>query len=149
MRRIYWAASALFAALLVGTTALAMQIPQFDRMDFRDRSEYRTLLVKGVYDDLTARGETDQAEALLSFFKDRSENGGFRQFDKNLDMLRALDQDTPDKTSPYEVEDVMALTLKNNGILVPVSTLLAINKNFRPSYAPAKGDVHAPSRQTT
>jgi len=149
MRKIYLPVSALFAALLVGTTALAMQIPQFDGMDFRDRSEYRTLLVKGAYDALTKRGQTDQAGALLLFFKDRSEGGGFRQFDKNLATLRSLNQEGSDKTHLYDVEDVMVLTLRHKGILVTVDTLLTINKHFRPSYSPAEGDAHAPTQQCT
>jgi hypothetical protein len=36
----------------------------------------------------------------------------------------------------YEVEDAMALTLKENGIIVPAGYLLAINQNFQPVGPP-------------
>jgi hypothetical protein len=39
---------------------------------------------------------------------------------------------------PYEVEHALALTLETNGILVPLSFLLTVNKDFKPSYPPSK-----------
>jgi hypothetical protein len=45
--------------------------------------------------------------------------------------------DPNNKKVPYEVEQALALTLKNNGILV-FSFLLTINKGLKPSYPPSK-----------
>ena len=45
--------------------------------------------------------------------------------------------DPKNKEPPYEVEHAFALMLKNNGIVVPVSFLLTINKDFKPKSPPS------------
>lgn len=117
-----------------------MQFPQFDKMDPRDRGDFGSLLIKVAYNDLTARGETEQAEKLLSFFEDESDNEGFKQFDKNLELVREVNKKNADdpnnKTPPYEVEHAMALTLKHDGIQASVPTLLAGGKDFKAGGPP-------------
>lgn len=134
----YLAGSVLSLAMFFSPAVNAMQIPQYDQMDYRDQGHYVTLLVKGVYENLIAQGETEQANKLLTFFQDGSDKGGPAQFSKNLEMAKALNQQNaanPSNQKPvYEVEHAMALTLKNQGIVVPVPTLLAINKDFHPAY---------------
>ena len=41
--------------------------------------------------------------------------------------------DPNNKIPPYEVEHALFLALKDHGITVPISVLLAINKDFKPS----------------
>lgn len=133
-------AAGVLSALLFGSAAEAMQIPQYDRMDARDEGAFRAFLIRSAYNDLKARGQNDQAEKLLKLFEDKGANGGNKQFDKNLDMVRALNQrnagDPNYKGQVYEVEHAMALTLKQDGIVVAVSTLLASGQAFKAEYPP-------------
>lgn len=135
-----WMGVVLSTALLFPGMGNAMQIPQYDKMDKHDRVHYVNLLIKGTYDHLSATGQSVQAERLLYLFENSSAKFGWPQFEKNLQMARALTAkhaaDPDNKKVPYEVEQALALTLKNNGILVPVSFLLTINKDFKPSYPP-------------
>jgi hypothetical protein len=135
-----WVGAVLTTALLLPGLGNAMQIPQYDKMDKRDRTHYVNLLIKGAHDRLSANGQSAQAERLLYLFESSSAKFGWPQFEKNLQMARALTAkhavDPNNKKVPYEVEQALALTLKNNGILVPVSFLLTINKDFKPSYPP-------------
>ena len=137
-----WIGAVLSTALLFSGMGNAMQIPQYDKMDKHDRAHYVTLLIKGAHDHLSATGQSAQAETLLYLFENSSAKFGWPQFEKNLQMARALNAkhaaDPNNKKVPYEVEQALALTLENNGILVPVSFLLTVNKDFKPSYPPSK-----------
>jgi hypothetical protein len=136
-----WISAVLSTALLFSGMGNAMQISQYDKMDKHDRTRYVTLLIKGTHDHLSANGQSAQAERVLYLFENSSAKFGWPQFERNLHMARALDAkyaaDPNNKKAPYEVEQALALTLQNNGILVPVSFLLTINKDFKPSYPPS------------
>jgi hypothetical protein len=136
-----WIGAVLSTALLFTGMGNAMPIPQYDKMDKHDRAHYVNLLIKGAYDHLSANGQSEQAERLLYLFENSSTKFGWPQFEKNLQMARALTAkhaaDPNNKKVPYEVEQALALTLKDNGIVVPVSFLLTINKDFKPSYPPS------------
>ena len=132
----YLASTVLSAALLFTSAANAMQIPQFDKMDHNDRSKYVTLLVEGAAKGLTDHGQTDQARKLINLFKDSSDKGGGYQFAKNLQIARDLNKRADPKQPPYEVENALEVTLKDNGIIVPVSFLLTLAKDFKPSSSP-------------
>jgi hypothetical protein len=134
----YLASTVLSAALLFTCAANAMQIPQFDKMDHNDRSKYVTLLVEGAAKGLTDHGQTDQARKLINLFKDSSDKGGGYQFAKHLQIARDLNKQTDPKQPPYEVENALEVTLKDNGITVPVSFLLALGKDFKPSSPPSE-----------
>ena len=150
MKRLYtrketaaiWIGAVLSTTLLFSGLGNAMQIPQYDKMDKQDRKHYVTQLIKGTYDHLSATGQSAQAERLLYLFEKSGAKFGWPQFEKNLQMARALDakraRDPNNKKAPYEVENAFALTLENNGIVVPVRFLLTVNKNFKPSYPPGK-----------
>jgi hypothetical protein len=103
-----------------------------------DESHYMTLLVKGSVEGLEAHGSKQDADKLYNLF---NSGEGIKQFIKNLEALNALDNrnaaDPNNKQPPYKVEQAFALTLKQNGITVPLKFLLAINKDFKPS-TPAK-----------
>jgi hypothetical protein len=59
---------------------------------------------------------------------------------KTLEIFRAINKENtanPNNKEPvYEVEHAFAATLKDNGINVPVSVLLALGKDFKPSSPP-------------
>jgi hypothetical protein len=135
-----WIGAVLSTALLFSGMGNAMQISQYDDMDKHDRTRYVTLLIKGAHDHLSANGQSAQAEKVLYLFENSSAKFGWPQFERNLHMARVLNAkyaaDPNNKKAPYQVEQALALTLQNNGILVPVSFLLTINKNFKPSYPP-------------
>ena len=137
----YLASTVLSAALLFTGAANAMQVPQYDQMVQNDKSRYVTLLVMGAAKALEAHGQPDQSKKLIVFFEDGSDNGGAHQFSKNLQVVRMINAknatDPNNKQKPYEVEHALALTLKNNGILIPVDVLLAFGKDFQPSSPPS------------
>jgi hypothetical protein len=117
--------------------ASAMPIAQFDKIDRNDKSDYVTLLVQGAAKGLADHGQTDQAKKVMDLFRDPSVRGGAHQFAQNLQAARELNAqnatDPNNKQPPYEVENALAVTLKQNGIVVPVSFLLSFNKDFKPS----------------
>ena len=92
-------AAGVLSVLFFGQAAKSMQIPQFDKMDYRDQGSFRTLLIRSSYNDLKARGQDNQAEKLLEFLEDKSDKGGIKQFDKNLDMIRALNKKNADDSN--------------------------------------------------
>ena len=136
-----WLGALLSIALLFSGMGNAMQISQYDKMDKHDQEQYVNLLIKGTYDHLSANGQSAQAKTLLYLFQNSSAKFGWPQFERNLHMARALNAkyaaDPNNKKAPYEVEQAFALTLKDNGILVPVGFLLTVNKDFKPSYPPS------------
>jgi hypothetical protein len=135
-----WMGAVLSTALLFSGMGNAMQISQYDNMDKHDRDRYVTLLIKGTHDHLSANGQSAQAEKVLYIFEKSSTKFGWPQFERNLHMARVLNAkhaaDRNIKKAPFEVEQAFALTLQNNGVLVPVTFLLTINKDFKPSYPP-------------
>jgi hypothetical protein len=137
-----WIGAVLSTALLFSGVGNAMHISQYDKMDKHDQAQYVTLLIKGAHDHLSANGQSAQAERILYLFETSSAKFGWPQFERNLHMARALNAkyaaDPNNKKALYEVEQALALTLQDNGILVPVSFLLTINRNFKPSYPPIK-----------
>jgi hypothetical protein len=115
-------------ALMFPTFARAMPIPQFDKMAKPDRTEYVVDLIYGAADGLKQHGHADIAEKLLNLF---DKGDGSADFSKNLTALRTAP--APNNQAPFEVEDAFSLTLKNNGIAVPLKFLLSVNKDFQPS----------------
>ena len=135
------ASTVLSAALLFTGAANAMQIPQFDKMAQSDKEGYSVLLVEGAADALDGHGKHEQSQKLIALFSDKGDNGGFTQLEKNLQAMRIINarnaKDPNNKQAPYEVEHALFLTLKDNGIIIPVSVLLALGKDFKPSSPPS------------
>ena len=127
-------------SLLFSGHAQALPILKFVRLNNDDEATYVTSLVEGSAKMLKAHGQADQAQKAIALFKDSSKNGGVNQFALNLKMLNGMNTRNainPNNRAPvYEVEDAMERTLKDNGIIVPVSYLLTINKDFQPSGPP-------------
>jgi hypothetical protein len=137
----YLASTVLSAALLFTGAANAMQIPQYDKMAQSDKADYQVLLVDGAANALDGHGKHEQSQKLIALFLDKSDNGGFTQWAKNLQATRIINErnakDPNNKQAPYEVEHALFLTLKDNGIIIPVSVLLALGKDFKPSSPPS------------
>jgi hypothetical protein len=114
-----------------------MTIHDFGRMNRDDEATYIALLVEGSAKMLRAQGQPDQARKTIAFFKDSSKDGGVQQFASHLQTVDALNKRNainPNNRAPvYQIEDAMELTLKDKGIIVPVSYLLTINQNFKQS----------------
>ena len=138
----YLASTVLSAALLFTSAAGAMQIPQFAKLAADDRATYVTLLAQGAANGLYAHGDRAGGDKLVQLFDDTSDNNGEHQFWKCLKEVIIMNKnnaaDPNNKQPPYEVEHAFALMLKNNGIIVPVSFLLTLGKDFKPSSPPSK-----------
>ena len=130
------------AALLFTGAANAMQIPQFDKMAQSDKEGYSVLLVEGAADALDGHGNHEQSQKLIALFSVKGDNGGFYQLAKNLEAFREINKENaanPNNKDPvYEVEHALFVTLKDNGINIPISVLLALGKDFKPKSPPSK-----------
>jgi hypothetical protein len=138
--KMYLAVGLLLLMALGSGCAHAISFHDFIRMNDDDDATYVTALVEGTAKMLRANGQPDQARKLIAFFKDSSKQGGVNQLAMNMKMLDGLNNrnaiNPNNRAHVYEVEDAMALTLKNKEIIVPVGYLLAINQNFQPAGLP-------------
>jgi len=130
----------LILSALGSGCARAMTFEDFIRMNDDDDATYVTAMVEGVAKILRANGEPDQARKVIALFKDSSKQGGVNQLAMNMKAMNALNNrnaiNPNNRAHVYEVEDAMERTLKDNGITVPASALLAINRDFRPVGPP-------------
>jgi hypothetical protein len=147
--KICLAVGLLLLIALGSGCARAMSFHDFIRMNDDDDATYVTALVEGTAKMLRANGQPDQASKLIAFFKDSSKQGGVNQLAMNMKAMNGLNNrnaiNPNNRAHVYEVEDAMALTLKDNGIIVPVSTLFAINQNFRPAGPPRSVTILDPN----
>jgi succinyl-CoA synthetase alpha subunit len=129
--------------------ARALSFLDFVRMNDDDDATYVTAMVEGAAKMLRAKGEPDQAQKLVAFFKDSSQQGGVNQLAMNMKALNALNNrnaiNPNNRAHVYEVEDAMELTLIDHGFIVPARDLLAINQNFRPAGPPRSVTVSDPN----
>src|SRR5271170_4466025 len=146
--KICLAAGLLLLSALGSGCARALSFHDFIRMNDDDDATYVTAMVEGVAKMLRANGQTDQARKLIAFFKDSSKQGGVNQLAMNMKAMNGLNNrnaiNPNNRAHVYEVEDAMALTLKENGIIVPAGYLLAINHDFRPAGPPRSVTVFDP-----
>ena len=131
-------AGAILAASFLGAGhAPAMDILFFVRMALDDQAEYVSLLVEGSAKMLRTTGHADEAQKAIALFKDSTEHGGVHQLAMNIKALQAkntLNSTLATSRGPfYDIEAAMQLTLRNNGIDVPLKYLETINRNFSPS----------------
>jgi len=120
--------------------AKAMSIHDFGRMDTDDEASFVTFLVVGSANMFKAHGQPDQARKVIAFFKVTGKDGGTYRFADKLQEVDALNRRNvinPNNRAPeYQVEDAMAETLKDEGLIVPATYLLTISKSFQPSGLP-------------
>jgi hypothetical protein len=120
------------------TPAPAMEIEKFDRMAAQEQSDYIVVLIEGAQQVLVKDSKKDLADKVRVLFTnilpgDQSPVGVV-EFESNLARARAADLRNLEKdprAQRLEVEDAMAVTLKKNGIELPVS-FYAIASGFRP-----------------
>jgi hypothetical protein len=134
-------AAALVLLIALGSGRVqALSFHDFIRMNDDDDATYITAMVEGAAKLLRANGQPDQAREVVAFFKDSSKQGGVNQLAMNMKAMDGLNNrhaiNPNNRAHVYEVEDAMALTLKDKGIIVPASYLLTINQNFQPVGPP-------------
>ncbi len=125
----------LLAAMLFLTSAQAMEIRQFDKMDERDRSEYVAELVLGAQRVLTDAGKAGQAAHVEKLFTTVLGNDkpsvGVVEFTSNLARARLADAQNVAKdpdAQRIEVEDALGVTLQKNGIELPDTFYTVLHK---------------------
>jgi len=113
-----------------------MSIRDFAAMNIDNQSTYVSLLVDGAATFLKAHAQPEQAKKAISFFKDSSKEGGVHQLASELKQLNAMNNlnatNPNNRAHVYEIEDAMEIILKDKGIIVPLSYLRTINKDFSP-----------------
>jgi hypothetical protein len=127
----------LLAVIFFGAGhAPAMDILFFVRMALDDQADYVTNLVTGSAKILRQTGHPDQAQKAIALFKDPSANGGLHQLAMNVKAMQSKNTLNTTLANPrgphYDVEAAMQLTLRNNGIDVPLKSLETINRSFAP-----------------
>jgi hypothetical protein len=136
-RRLFWCAAFLATLALIPGSAPAMTIDNFARLTLDDEASYVAMMVARSAKMLRTQGKADQADKAVALFKDSSKSGGVNQFAMNLKAAHNrnnLKATNPNNRTPdLQVEDAMAATLKDNGIGVPVSFLLSLQREFQPS----------------
>jgi hypothetical protein len=132
----YLAAGALLWSLPCAGSAGAMSIESFARMNDDDDATLVTLLVEGAAKTLREQGKPEEALKAINLFKDSSKEGGLNQLVLNLKTLNALNNRNAikpaNRVTALDVEDALALTLKDNGLLVSADILRRIDANFTP-----------------
>lgn len=120
--------------LLFPGTAKAISPEDFDKLPCRVRTDYLAGLVDGAIRGLEGHGKTEDAKRLGILFQDQTGSGFVAQFESNLAVVKDLNRDEASKSSGkfYQVEHAVSLTAKDNGIALPVSFVLTINKEFKP-----------------
>ncbi len=117
--------------------ASAISIYLFAKMKNSDRATYIDTMVEGAAKMLKDQRHADQSQKVLDLFGDASPNGGVNQFViklKDVDAENRRNAINPNNRKPVlQVEDAMALMLKDHGVIVPVSYLIDLNKNFMPA----------------
>jgi hypothetical protein len=132
-----FAAMVLAAVFLSAGQAPAMDILYFVRMAVEDQATYVSTLVEESAKMLRTTGHPDEAAKAIALFKDSTSHGGVSQLAANIKALQAKNtmsqSATNGRATSYDVEAAMELTLRNNGIHVPLKFLETINRNFAPS----------------
>lgn len=129
------------AAMLLAVDAQAVTIFRFDHMADDDQDEYVADLVVGAQTVLKQSGHIDlsgRVHTLFTYVKPGDKiSDGVADFEILLAKGRLADAKRMAKDPnfrPLEVEDVLALTLKKNGIELPDS-FFTVNANFKPKHA--------------
>ena len=120
--------------------AQAMTLEAFGRMNNDDEASYIALLVESSSKMLRANGQAAQADKAIALFNDPSPHGGVSQLGSNLKTMYGLNNrnsTNPNNRAPvYQIEDAVSLTLKNAGIIVPVSYLQQVGATLRAEGPP-------------
>jgi hypothetical protein len=136
----YFAAAFLSAAMLLPGLAQAMEIQQFDKMALQDQGDYIRVLIDGAQNILINQGKRDDAAKVQKLFTEVPSGNkvalGLTELDRNLHLARVVDSQraVKDRNAWHlEVEDVMFVTLKANGIDLPGS-FFTVARDFKPQH---------------
>jgi hypothetical protein len=128
---------ALAASWLGAGHSRAMDFFFFSRLALDDQATYVTSLVEESAKMLRKTGHPDEAQKAIALFKDPTNHGGVHELATNMKELalqNTRNADNPNSRAPvYDVEMAMQLTLKDNGVDVPLKFLESVNKNFAPT----------------
>lgn len=119
-------------SILTPAVSSAITTEKFDAMSCTEREAYMSNLLGMMPTEES--GATAKVQQLLTHDKFRF----YFQLNSNLDEVRKLNAYNATKPNNgdqrvFEVEHAVALTLKQNGILIRVSDLLTVNRNFVPT----------------
>jgi hypothetical protein len=136
----YLAGVVLSASFLFSSAAKAMPIPQFDKMTHHQQGAYSVFLFESAANILAAQGDKAGAARVRELFENdpgQPAKPAVVQYVENTNGVRQLNQQHANDPNfkPFEVEHALALTLKQNGIIVPVSKLLQVSQTYKPSSA--------------
>jgi hypothetical protein len=135
------------AAIVVSGPVHAMQIQVFDRMTAPDRQDYMNLLMETAQKVLIEAGRQNDAAKTHQLFAEIHQGDalpiGEAQFEGNLAIARVADALSDPKGPRLEVEEVLAVTLKKNGIELPGSFFTVASK-FLPPIAPTPPSTTVP-----
>jgi hypothetical protein len=137
----FMASAVLSAGFLMASSAQAMPIPQFDKMAKGERGDYTVFLIEGAANILASQGDTAGATKIRDLLENdpgQPAKPALRQFVENLNGVRQVNQQhaADPAFKPFEVEHALALTLKQHGIIVPVSKLLLASQSYHPAKSP-------------
>ena len=135
------------AAMLFSSVVQAMEIRQFDKMPDQDQADYVVALINGAEKVLTDEGRADLAAQVEHLFTTKNSGDvdvvGMVEFERNLAILRVADAKNAaahPNDPRLEVEDAMAVMLKNvHGIDLPKS-FFTVNSGFQPKHTPPAKD---------
>jgi hypothetical protein len=129
-------------ALFLPAGARALTLEKFERMDNDDESTFVAILIEAGVQKYKSAGQPDQAAKMMAFFKTPGRQGGVQKFAAelvSLNGINAKNKDNPNnRATIYQVEDAMALTMKDAGFDIPVSFLLASGKDVH-ALGPPRG----------
>lgn len=135
-------ATSLSAAMLLPNVAQAMEIRQFDKMADRDQSDYINVLIDGAEKVLVDEGRPDLKDQVEHLFTTKragdADTIGMISFEVSLARLRVIDARNAEKNpgaQRFEVEHVVVLALRDNGIVLPKS-FMNVASGFRPKFPP-------------
>ena len=123
--------------LLASGAAQAMPIPQFDKLTNDQKTDYTGFMIRSAYDLLVSEGRAADAEKVIALFERKAGQGPsphVAELVENVNGVRELNKQHANdpKYKPFEVDHAFVLTLKNNGIFVPVSKLLLVTQTYQP-----------------
>jgi hypothetical protein len=141
MDRFALSAAVLSVAVLLSSTAQAMEIQQYDKMSNGDQGEYVSRLVGGAEQAYKDEGRADLAAQVDHLFTTTDPGDahtiGVVEFQLNLARARVADAKRAAKDPSahrLEVEDAMLVTLQKNNIPQSedfIGAFRAINKGFK------------------
>lgn len=132
------------ASLLLAGAAQGMEIEKFDKMAAQDQSEYIAVLIEGAQQVLIIEGKRELAAKIHALFTTTLPGDdapiGSVEFERNLARARLADVRNLEKdprAARLEVEDAMVVTLRKNGIELPVG-FYTVASGFRPKHPPKR-----------